>query len=346
MLRIIGIGGGTGLAVTLSGLKKLAQNSDLDPQFTRVGISAVVSVADNGGSSGLLRDNLGIPAVGDLRNCVIALCADNPLLANLFRHRFSRDTALQGHSLGNLILAALCQQSGSLGQAIKRASRLLHAKGSIFPVTETLVTLCAEFENGTVARGEVQIPAARRKIKRVWLEPEDAPPFPAALRAIARADVLVLGPGSLYTSVVPNLLVPGVVQAIQASNALKVFVCNLMTEPGETENFSAGDHLRVLETYLGRKPVDVCILNSTPLPPDLVSSYLNGGSEPVAWKKDDFAGMGITPVVADLAARVDGVIRHDPVRLARSILSAACDVVPARRLKTALERSEALAANG
>lgn len=323
MVKIVGIGGGTGLAVLLRGLNQLSQNHSR-AGTDDISISAIVSVADSGGSSGMLRQALGIPAVGDLRNCIVALSGGNALLADLFQFRFPVGDGLKGHSLGNVTLAALWQQSGSLGQAVERAAALLHSRGRILPVTEVQVTLCAEFQDGSVACGEAEIPKVGRRIERVWLVPENPLASAGVLLAIARADAIVLGPGSLYTSIVPNLLVANVARAIRESRGLKVFVCNLMTEQGETDNLSAADHLRELERYLGRNVVDVCVLNSRAIPPGLVRGYSERGSRAVEWNRDEIARKGVLPLVADLLAQEELVIRHDPIKLGKLVLLLAC----------------------
>src|SRR5579859_7187481 len=251
-LRIVGIGGGTGLPVLLSGLAK-------EP---RVELSAIVTVADDGGSSGRLRDTLGIPAVGDLRNCLVALSGDESALADLFQHRFSKGDGLEGHALGNLIVAALYQRTGSLKEAMEIVGRLLPLHGQALPATETLTTLCALLDDGRVVRGESRIPEAGRCVRRVWLEPAEPPATRGVLETLTAADAIVLAPGSLYTSLLPNLLVSGVAEAIRKSRAVKVLVCNLLTQPGETTGFSASDHLRVVEQHLGRDVVDYCVVNS------------------------------------------------------------------------------------
>ncbi|OFV94271.1 MAG: hypothetical protein A3F68_08710 [Acidobacteria bacterium RIFCSPLOWO2_12_FULL_54_10] len=320
MLNFLGMGGGTGLPVVLWGLRQLSGNSGHDGQST-FNISAIVCVSDNGGSSGHLRQSYGIPAVGDLRNCLVALSDSDCLLANLFQYRFSGGNGLDGHSLGNLIVAAFCQMSGNLGVAIDLAKEVLHTQGSVLPATEAAVTLCAEVESGGCIRGESQITAARSRIHRVWLEPGNPPPFPEALQALANADAIILGPGSLYTSIIPNLLVSGVADAVRNSPALKIFVCNLVTQPGETDGFTAADHLRVLQTYLGAGAVDICLLNSQPIVRTVRGLYLESGSEPVNWREDEISRMGVLPIRADFLAEKQSKIRHDPIKLARMIVS-------------------------
>lgn len=267
----------------------------------------------------MLRRTLGIPALGDLRNCLAALAHPNSSWTRLFQHRFPTGAGLKGHTAGNLILAALYQQSGSLKRAVEEASELLQPRGCIFPVTETLVSLCAELRDGTVVWGETQIPQTAQAIKRVWLDPPEASACRGVLRAIASADLIVLGPGSLYTSILPNLLVRDVAEAVRKSQALKVFVCNLMTQPGETDTFTVSDHLRVLASYLGQL-ADVCIVNSSPIRTEQSAAYFATGSEPVRWDEEELETMGIVPMVADLLPDSSFTNRHDPLKLARLIL--------------------------
>jgi len=320
MLKFVGMGGGTGLPVVLQGLRQLSE-TPWHGLPCPCSISAIVCVSDNGGSSGHLRHSFGIPAVGDLRNCLVALSDRDCLLADLFQYRFSGGHGLDGHSLGNLIVTAFCQMSGSLGVAVDLAKEVLHTQGCVMPATETAVTLCAELESGSCIRGESQITAARSKIRRVWLEPGPPPPFHGALQALARADAIILGPGSLYTSIIPNLLVAGVAEAVRNSPALKIFVCNLVTQSGETDGFTAADHVRVLQSYLGAGAVDVCLLNSQPITRTVRELYLESGSEPVNSSQDEIAKMGVLPVWADIVAEKQSKIRHDPNKLARMIVS-------------------------
>ena len=315
--RIVGIGGGTGLSALLHGLRQHsgAQRRGLD-------ITGVVSVADDGGSSGLLREDFEIPAVGDLRNCIVALSQANPLWAELFQHRFVTGDRLAGHALGNLIVAALVQRSGGLQAAVERLTRPMRLGGQLLPVTEESVALCAELSSGEVVRGESHIRERRGRISSLWLEPESPPAAAGVLEAIAAADAIVLGPGSLFTSVLPNLLVAGVADAIRKSGALRIFVCNLTSEPGETDGLDAADHLHVLERYLGHGIVDVCVGNSvSPRPTAVAQRAEVDGPTPVTWDAKRFAGTGTFPFAADLAERSGSPGRHDPAKLAHVIVS-------------------------
>jgi uncharacterized cofD-like protein len=320
-MRIVGIGGGTGLPVLLRGLKALSESHQEvgDPQ----GIfpAAVVCVTDNGGSSGALRRAFGVPGVGDLRNCLVALSSGDPKLADLFQyHLHGSDRGLAGHCLGNLIVTALHARAGNLRRAISLAGEMLQLKGQVLPCTDTSPTLCAELENGTVARGECEIVERRQPIRRVWLEPELPPAASGVLEALAEADAIVLGPGSLYTSILPNLLTEGVAAAIRSSPALKIFVCNLMTEPGETDHLSAADHIQVLEEYIGPRKIAACLLNSQPIGWLLASCHLADGSTPVKRDVMAIAERGIVPLSADLLAEGEPRVRHDPIKLARLVV--------------------------
>ncbi len=326
-LSIVGIGGGTGLPVLLRGLQPFADGRD--SRFAvDVKVSAIVCVTDNGGSSGRLRRSFNIPAVGDLRNCLVALSPDDSVLAELFQHRFSDGNGLAGHALGNLIVTALCQKSGSLGRAAALARQLLPLKGEVLPVTEAPVTLCARLQDQTVVRGECEIGAAGGRIEQVWLEPDRVSPAPGVLEAITHADALVLGPGSLYTSLIPNLLVAGVAEAIGRSRALKIFVCNLMTEPGETDGFSAADHLRTLAAYLGPRPVDFCIVNSRLAPAGRTRVGRGNRGQPVPCDWQEIERLGAMPICADLLSPREEKIRHDPAMLGHIVISLARGALP------------------
>ncbi len=311
-LRIVGIGGGTGLPILLEGLCNTAG----------VDLSAIVNVTDNGGSSGRLRESFAMPPVGDLRNCLVALSGRNSQLAEVFQHRFSGGDGLDGHAVGNLVLAALYQQTGSLAQTIEIASCLLPTRGRAVAVTETPSTLCAAFQDGTMVRGEWQITAAGRRIERVWLEPDSPPAGAGVLEAIGSADAVVLAPGSLYTSLIPNLLVAGVADAIRRSTAVKILVCNLMTQPGETDGFAASSHLRAVADVLGGSVIDFCVVNSAVGPGRCRNGQANG-AEPVACDLERMQSLGAIPIQADLLVRQGGQIRHNATKLGRLVVKIA-----------------------
>jgi uncharacterized cofD-like protein len=321
-LRIVGLGGGKGLATLLGGLRRVAGRARR-AHGAALEITGIVSVADDGGSSGRLRHELGIPAVGDLRNCLVALSRGDALWRDLFQHRFTDGDHLGGHALGNLVMAALTQRAGGLTAAIEQLSRPLRLRGRLLPVTEQWVQLEASRVDGRRVRGESSIPVEREPIADVWLVPRRVPPAPGVVDAIAAADAVVLGPGSLFTSVVPNLLVDGVAEAVRGSRALRIFVCNLMTQPGETDDFEPADHLRRLERYLGPGAIDVCLLNRRLPPPDLVERYAAAGSRPVAGDPRQVAACGVLPVVDELLDSDRSTVRHDETRLAELIVSMA-----------------------
>jgi uncharacterized cofD-like protein len=300
-------------------------------------LTAVVCVSDNGGSSGRLRESFTLPAMGDLRNCLVGLAGRGSLMTQLFRYRFSNGNGLTGHALGNLILTALCQEAGSLRRAVDLVAEAMHLGGTVLPVTEVPVTLCAEGEDGRRARGECEITAARLDIARIWLDPERPLPARGVLESIDAADVIVLGPGSLYTSVTPPLLVGGVADAIRRSRALRVYVCNLMVEPGETDGFGAADHVRVLQRQLGPDGLDVCVLNTRQPTERLAWRYLAAGAPPIEAAHDAVRATGVQPMAAELLAEEGTKARHDPLALARLILELAS--TRASRRRAALETS-------
>jgi uncharacterized cofD-like protein len=282
-------------------------------------LTAIVNVSDDGGSSGRLRQSFDMPAVGDLRNCLVAMSGGNSHLADIFQHRFLGGGDLEGHAVGNLILSALYQKTGSLMQAIEIASLLLPARGRALAATEIPATLCAALDDGTVLRGESKITAAGRRIERVWLEPERPPASPGVLEAIDSADAIVLAPGSLYTSLLPNLLVAGVADAIRSSSAVKILVCNLMTQPGETDGFSASDHLRVVGDCLGRDAIEFCVVNAALAQPGSGDIQAEG-AQPVACDLALIRSLGAIPVAADLLRCQGQHIRHNSVPLGQLVI--------------------------
>ena len=298
--RIVALGGGTGQSTLLRGLKHHSEN-----------LTAIVTVADDGGSSGRLREELGISPPGDARQCLVALSDSEPLLEDALSYRFDSEGGLHGHSMGNLLLAALAHD-GDLHDALQAAARILALKGQVVPSTRVPdLVLRAETESGTVLTGESAIGQAPEPLAHLWVEPRDAAPNPAALEAIAQADIIVIGPGSLYTSVLPNFLVPGIARAVDAARAPKLFVCNIATQQGETDGFSAADHLRVFEGQAGVS-VTHFLVNAKPLP--IAPSY---GQSPLSPMHPP--GFGGEVLTADLS---DGqhLSHHDPDKLARAVL--------------------------
>ena len=314
--KIVVLGGGTGLSTLLRGLKKVSTN-----------LIAVVTVFDDGGSSGRLRREQGILPPGDIRNCLVALAEAEPLLTRLFTHRF-KGGDLDGHSFGNLFIASMSQVTGDLETALKECSKVLAIRGRVLPTTLRDVTLCAEMSDGTVVEGESSIPRAGKTIRRVFLKPDRVPPLRDALEAIADADLVILGPGSLYTSVVPNLLVDGVVNALRRSRALKVYVCNVMTQQGETRGFRAADHARVLLQQGGRGLFDYVLVNTRrPRNQELLARYAREGAEPVDPDIDAIRALGVRPVAEDVISEEE-LVRHDPRKIATVLLQLLATVSP------------------
>lgn len=317
-MKIVGIGGGTGLPVLLSGLKSINDRGE-----ESLDITAIVAVSDSGGSSGSLRRALEMPAMGDIRNCLIALAAGDSKLVSVCRHRFEKAGGLAGHSVGNLILSALYQMSGDFAAAVRAASELLDLKGRVLPATDVPVTLCAEYQDGIRVFGEANINRTASAIQRVWLEPANPMPAPGVLDAISQADAIVFGPGSLYTSIIANVLVGGVARAIHESAAIKIYICNLMTQPGETHGYSAADHLRSLRSYLPQGTINVCILNSATVGTGVAERYSRSGAETVTGAEAEIRRMGVIPAAAPLVGNGPVKARHDPEALAKLVVSLA-----------------------
>src|SRR5271165_2305458 len=299
MLRIVAIGGGTGLSTVLRGLKTFARQSDL------LDLTAIVTVTDDGGSSGRLRREFDVLPPGDIRNCMVALSEDSALLSRLFQYRFSAGRGLKGHSFGNLFLMALTQIMGDFPEAVRVSSEVLKIAGRIYPSTTANVALEATLADGTMVVGETRISRSRQRIKRVRLIPRKAPPMAAALAAIDEADVITLGPGSLFTSVVPNLLVDGVAAAIQGSQAARAYFVNLMSQPGETTGFLASDHIRVLHRHAHRKLLDYAIVNTRPITLAVKKRYARQEAQPVENDMDAILKLGVKVLAGNLAQRGD-----------------------------------------
>jgi uncharacterized cofD-like protein len=339
-LRIVSIGGGTGLSTLLSGVKKYAAGvqRQADPGKPVVEITAIVTVSDDGGSSGRLRRDFDILPPGDIRNCMTALSEDEALLSQLFRFRFASGRGLKGHSFGNLFLTAMHQITGDFAQAVKLSSEILAIRGHIFPATAENVTLEAVMDDKTVVRGESKISKSRQPIREIRLHPANCEPLPDTLDALGKADLITIGPGSLYTSVVPNILVNGVAEAIEKSPAMKVYFVNLMWQPGETIKFSASEHVRVLQEHAGRQLIDCVVLNTAPIAPVLRRKYARAKVKPVENDMEALAKLGVKIVTADLVSAAAGErIRHDSAALAEVVLDLAS------RSRTFQVRKEALA---
>ncbi|NLU53099.1 MAG: YvcK family protein [Clostridiaceae bacterium] len=310
--KIVAIGGGTGISTMLRGLKEYTSN-----------ITAIITVADDGGGSGTLRNDLGILPPGDIRNCLIALAETEPVMEKLLKYRFT-EGSLKGQSFGNLFLAAMTGISDSFEQAVKYMGQVLAVTGRVYPVTEENIFLVAELEDGTQIRGESRIGNHHLthpgKIKRIMLDKPNVAPLPQALKAIEDADLIVLGPGSLYTSIIPNLLVNGIARAIAQSKAPVLYVCNVMTQPGETEGYTVGDHINAIHEHAGSSLVDICLVNNGDIKPSILKKYHEDGAEPVKIDTSRIKRMGIRLVEKDLARISDDFVRHDPIKLARAII--------------------------
>ena len=309
--KIVALGGGTGLSTLLRGIKTYSAN-----------ITAVVTVADDGGSSGRLRREIGVLPPGDIRNCLAALADEETLLAELFQYRFQGGTGLSGHSFGNLFLAAMADITGDLEQAVVASSQVLAVRGEVLPATLTDVTLWAELTDGRRIQGESRIAEARGKIVRVGCVPATPPPLPRVIEAIAEAEVIVIGPGSLYTSVISNLLVPDIVEAIAHSSALRIYVCNIMTEPGETDGYTVSDHILAIDRACGDRPVfdAVVVQKNKPSARSLIR-YAQKQSHPVDLDLDVVERLGRQVILANIMSedRESGMVRHDSLKLARTL---------------------------
>ena len=307
--KIVAIGGGTGLSMLLRGIKKYTNN-----------ITAVVTVGDDGGSSGRLREDMGILPPGDIRNCIAALADDDDLITELFQYRFKKGEGLEGHSFGNLFLTALCAITGNMVKAVKESSNVLNIRGVVLPATLDDMKLGAEFEDGTIVKGESNIPEEHKQIKKLFTEPAHCQALPEVLDAIAGADLIILGPGSLYTSVIPNLLVDGIVEAIVASKAKKIYVCNIMTQPGETDAYSVASHVNALLNHAkGQKIIDAVLVNNS-LPANISEGYAMTGSIPVRLDMENVAPIGIEVVSQKLIEEnKQGLVRHSSNRVARAV---------------------------
>jgi uncharacterized cofD-like protein len=329
-LRVVAIGGGTGLSTLLRGLKHYTKPLSTKSKDAPAApcciqqLTAVVTVTDDGGSSGRLRRDLGMLPPGDVRNCIAALSEDESLLSHLFQFRFpeaedGHDTGLAGHSFGNLFLAALTHITGDFSQAVQMSSQVLAARGQIFPATNTDVHLSAVMDDGTLVEGETNITASPKIIRELHMHPPDAPPMQQTLRAIAEADLITLGPGSLYTSLITNLLVHGIPEALAASRATRVYICNLMTQANESLGLTASQHLSRIQDHAGDRIFDYALINDAPLSPGLVERYAREGQSPILPDTDAIHTLGIVPVTGNFAHEGEK-LRHDYDRLAESLI--------------------------
>lgn len=305
--KIVTVGGGTGLSVLLSGLKEYTSNN-----------TAIVTVADDGGSSGRLRQQFDMLPPGDIRNCLVALADAPALMRNLFQFRFDKSSELSGHSFGNLFITAMTRLTGDFEKAIKETSKVLALRGQVIPSTLNNVALVAEYKNGTVVEGEERIPKAHLPINKVSLKPTEPLATPEAIKAIREAQIIVLGPGSLYTSIIPNLLIKEITDCIVNSSAIKVYVCNVMTQPGETDGFKASDHVKTLIAHSHPRVLDYCIVNTGNIPDAVIKRYEKENSYGVVNDAKKIEDMGYRVIADDIVTSED-VVRHDHLKLARII---------------------------
>lgn len=306
--KVVVIGGGTGLSTILRGLKK--ENLDL---------TAVVTVADDGGSSGRLIEELKMPPPGDIRNVLISLAEMEPLLQSLFQHRFKNGNALAGHNIGNLLIAAMQEITGDFVTGIKALSKVLAVKGRVLPAANERIRLTAEMEDGSVVSGESHIPEAHKKISKLTISPADIEALPEAVLAIEEADLILVGPGSLYTSVIPNILVKGIQKALQESPAQKIYVCNVMTQPGETDDFDVYDHLQVIDDHIHFPLFDKVVVNSGQIPEAIILKYKEQGAIPVTYQRGSLQKFGVE-VIEDQLFVIDDFLRHDAQKVTKIVL--------------------------
>ena len=310
--KIVVVGGGTGLSTMLRGLKNYTNN-----------ITAIVTVGDDGGGSGKIREDFGMLPPGDIRNCILALADTEPIMEKLLQYRF-KEGSLEGQSFGNLFLAAMAGISDNFEEAVQRMSSVLAVTGKVLPVTLDDRKLVAILENGDEIDGESRIPdeaiARKSKIKKLMINPENAKPLVDALKAIEEADAIIMGPGSLYTSIIPNLLVTDIADTICESDAIKIYISNIMTQPGETDDFTAADHLKTLINYGGKKCVDYVIANNGTIPDDIKERYLKEGSKLVELDRDNIKGLGVEIVEENLVKITKGYVKHDSEYLADIIM--------------------------
>jgi len=336
-VRVVAIGGGTGLSTLLRGLKQRVPHAAgllaVPPKSPLIAdLSAVVTVTDDGGSSGRLRRDFNMLPPGDLRNCMVALSEDEGLISRLFRHRFSRGEDLGGHNFGNLFIAALTEMTGDFGRAIKMAAEILATRGHIYPATQSDVTLAARMEDGSIVRGETQITGSRNRIVELMLEPPDPPPPPETLDAIAAADLITLGPGSLYTSIITNLLVHGIPEALGAARGTRVFICNLMTQANESLHLTASQHIERIYEHAGHPIFDYALVNTAPVSAAVRKRYAAEGAEVTVADVEKIEAIGIQVVTGNFAAEGD-VLRHAADRVTDAVLALpmrAGAAVPAR----------------
>jgi len=320
--RVVALGGGTGLSALLRGLREhVARQSDRYPTRERPikDLAAIVTVTDDGGSSGRLRRENRMLPPGDIRNCMVALSKDEPLLSSLFQYRFRSGRGLRGHNFGNLFLAALTHVTGDFGEAVRVSSRVLAVRGRIFPSTLSNVHLVATLANGQRVRGETRISRSQVPIRKIALNPRRVQALPAAIEALRRADVIFMGPGSLYTSVIPNLLIPEIAEAVTSSKAPRVYIANLMTQPGETAHYVLSDHLRAIQEHVHGRVIDAVVANRQSISRAVARRYRAEGAEPVIVDRENVLQMKVRLITGNFVEE-HGVLRHNSPRLARQVI--------------------------
>jgi len=312
--KVVVIGGGTGMPVLLRGLKHLP-----------IDLIAIVTVADDGGSTGRIRREMDIPAPGDIRNVIAALSDAEPMLVELFQHRFEegngKSKSLSGHSLGNLLLAAMTSVTGDFYDGIQEISRVLNVKGTIYPISTENFSLHAKMEDGTVVSGESNIPLSNKKIDHVFLSPEPVKPFNHAVQAIIDADLIVIGPGSLFTSIMPNLIVPSVKEALEVTSAKIVYVCNLMTQAGETTGYTASEHVQAINKHIGSGIVQAIIVHNEPIRTPLKEKYAEENAKPVIYDTERLLSLGLEIIEGDIISKGYPTVRHDNDKIAQLLYS-------------------------
>ncbi|WP_249871282.1 gluconeogenesis factor YvcK family protein [Oceanobacillus saliphilus] len=308
--RVVVIGGGTGMPVLLRGLKNLP-----------IELTALVTVADDGGSTGRIRSEMAIPAPGDIRNVIAALSDAEPMLLELFQHRFSEGNGLSGHSMGNLLLAAMTSVTGNFNTGIKEISRVLNVKGKIYPISNENMSLHAEMEDGTIVSGESNIPLSNKRIKRVFLRPQPVKPLPNAVRAIEAADLVVISPGSLYTSIMPNLIIPQVKEALRDTKGKVVYVCNVMTQAGETTGYTVSDHVKAISDHIGQGCIEAIVVHNEVIDKSIRAIYAEENAAPVEYDMERLLDMDLEIIEGDIIDHSQFTLRHDNNKIANLLYS-------------------------
>jgi uncharacterized cofD-like protein len=330
-VRVVAIGGGTGLSMLLRGLKHyVARRRQESERYPISDLAAIVTVTDDGGSSGRLRREYRVLPPGDIRNCMVALSQDEALLGRLFQYRFHEGRGLRGHSFGNLFLTALTHVTGDFAEAVRVSGEVLAIRGRIFPTTLENVSLEAVMTDGKVVLGETRIAKSKKKIRRLSLRPRRVRPLPEVLEAINQANLILVGPGSLYTSILPNLLVSGVAEAIEKSSATRVYVANLMTQPGETQGYSLADHVRVIYSHTRRKLFDWVVASNQRISPEVALRYRRRGAEPVGVDIQDLQRIGVRCLLDNLLEE-HGVVRHNAARISQLLIEEFVERCPPTR---------------